>query len=46
MPFFARLGFQPEGEARQGLQPMLLRGENLCLDTCKGCRKDCPNRRD
>lgn len=44
--FFARLGFQPEGEARQGLQPMLLRGEDLCLDTCKGCRKDCPNRRD
>ncbi|MBR4081276.1 MAG: GNAT family N-acetyltransferase [Clostridia bacterium] len=45
-PFFARLGFRPEGSASAGMQPMLLRGEELCLDTCQGCKKDCPNRRD
>lgn len=44
--FFAKLGFQPEGEEQQGMQPMLLKGEDLCLDTCKGCKKDCPNRKD
>lgn len=44
--FFGKLGFQAEGEAAQGMQPMLLRGEDLCLDTCKGCKKDCPNRKD
>ena len=44
--FFAKLGFKPEGEAAGGQQPMLLRGEDLCLDTCKGCKKDCPNRKD
>jgi len=46
LPFFARLGFKPEGEAENGKQPMLLLGEDLCLDTCKGCKKNCPNRRD
>lgn len=45
MPFFARLGFQAEGEAANGMQQMLLRGEDLCLDTCQGCKKDCPNRK-
>ena len=44
-PFFARLGFKPEGEAESGLQQMLLRGEELRLDTCQGCKKDCPNRK-
>lgn len=44
--FFAKLGFQPEGEMQDSLQPMMLRGEDLCLDTCKGCKKDCPNRKD
>lgn len=44
--FFAKLGFKPEGEAANGMQPMMLRGEDLCLDTCKGCKKDCPNRKD
>ena len=44
-PFFAKLRFAPEGESVNGMQPMLLRGEELCLDTCKGCNKDCPNRR-
>lgn len=44
--FFAKLGFQPEGEMLNGMQPMMLRGEDLCLDTCKGCKKDCPNRKD
>ncbi|MBE5804445.1 MAG: GNAT family N-acetyltransferase [Clostridiales bacterium] len=43
--FFAKLGFQPEGEEADGRLSMLLRGEDLCLDTCKGCKKDCPNRR-
>lgn len=38
-PFFARLGFCPDGEADGGMQPMLLRGEELCLDTCKGCER-------
>lgn len=42
--FFTRLGFKPEGEASNGMQPLLLRGEELCLDTCKGCTKNCPNR--
>ena len=45
MPFFARLGFQPEGETENGIRQMLLRGEDLCLDTCQGCKKDCPNRK-
>lgn len=43
--FFARLGFRPEGEAAADAVPMLLRGEDLCLDTCQGCKKNCPNRR-
>lgn len=43
--FFARLGFQQEGNTEDGGVSMLLRGEELCLDTCKSCRKDCPNRR-
>lgn len=43
--FFAKLGFRPEGEADNGVLPMLLRGEDLCLDTCQGCKKDCPNRK-
>lgn len=42
--FFARLGFAPEGEGSGHLQPMLLRGEELCLDTCASCSKSCPNR--
>ena len=45
VPFFARLGFQPEGNAANGVQPLLLRGEELCLDSCKGCKKDCANRK-
>lgn len=45
VPFFTRLGFRPEGEASNGMQPLLLLGEDLCLDTCQGCQKDCPNRR-
>ena len=44
--FFAKLGFKPEGDLADGQQPMMLRGEDLCLDTCKGCKKDCPNRKD
>lgn len=44
VPFFARLGFQQEGEARNGMIPMLLKGEELCLDSCTSCQKDCPNR--
>lgn len=43
-PFFARMRFASEGEAADGMQPMFLRGEDLCLDTCQGCKKDCPNR--
>ena len=42
-PFFARLGFKPDGDAQNGMLPMMLRGEDLCLDTCKGCKKNCPN---
>lgn len=42
--FFTRLGFQPDGQAMDGMQPLLLHGEDLCLDTCKGCQRDCPNR--
>ncbi|MDO4483147.1 MAG: hypothetical protein Q4C54_01560 [Clostridia bacterium] len=42
--FFARLGFRPMGEQVGGMQPMFLMGEDLCLDTCKSCSKNCPNR--
>ena len=42
--FFTRLGVRPEGEASGGMQPLLLRGEELCLDTCQGCTRACPNR--
>lgn len=42
--FFARLGFRPEGKGDGHWQPMLLRGEDLCLDTCASCSKNCPNR--
>ncbi len=45
VPFFTRLGFHPEGDAAGGMQPLLLLGEELCLDSCQGCSKDCPNRR-
>ena len=41
--FFARLGFKPESELDGGQLQMMLRGEDLCLDTCKGCKKNCPN---
>ena len=44
-PFFARLGFKQEGDAADGQLQMLLRGEDLCLDTCQGCKKNCPNRK-
>ena len=44
-PFFARLGFQQEEPRADGLIAMSLRGEELCLDSCKGCQKDCPNRK-
>lgn len=44
VPFFSRLGFVPEGEPSQGMQPMRLRGEDLCLDTCASCSRNCPNR--
>lgn len=44
-PFFARMGFRPEGEAQDGQVQMMLRGEDLCLDTCKGCKKNCANRK-
>lgn len=42
--FFARLGFEAEA-ASEGAMTMALPGDRLCLDTCQGCRKDCPNRR-
>lgn len=44
--FFAKLGFRPDGDAAGDEQPMLLPGDEICLDTCKGCKKNCPNRRD
>ena len=43
--FFARLGFKPENEMDGGQVQMMLWGEDLCLDTCKGCKKNCPNAR-
>ena len=42
--FFARLGFQVE-QADASAVTMALPGDRICLDTCQGCRKDCPNRR-
>ena len=44
-PFFGRLGFRAEETRADGLIAMSLRGEDLCLDACKSCQKDCPNRR-
>ena len=44
-PFFARLGFRTEETREGGVVAMSLRGEDLCLDSCKGCQKDCPNRK-
>ena len=44
-PFFARLGFCKEEPREDGLIAMRLRGEDLCLDSCQGCQKDCPNRK-
>lgn len=43
-PFFGRLGFRAEETREDGMVVMLLRGEELCLDSCKACQKDCPNR--
>ncbi len=43
--FFARLGFKPEGEPENDFLRMGLRGDELCLDTCETCKRDCPNRR-
>ena len=43
--FFARLGFRTEETREDGMVTMRLRGEDLCLDSCRGCQKDCPNRR-
>ena len=43
--FFGRLGFRQEETRADGLVAMSLRGEDLCLDQCKGCQKDCPNRK-
>ncbi len=40
--FFARLGFQAEKTLATGQVQMFLKGEDLCLDTCKGCKKNCP----
>lgn len=42
--FFTRLGFTADGAADNGLVPLSLRGEDLCLDTCQGCTRDCPRR--
>lgn len=44
--FFAKLGFRPEGGEDQREQAMYLPGDEICLDTCKSCSKNCPNRRD
>lgn len=43
--FFTRLGFRETG--RNGDTLLLsIRGEDIDLDTCKGClKKDCPNRK-
>ena len=44
-PFFGRLGFREEETREGGMVAMRLRGEELCLDACQGCQKDCPNRK-
>ena len=44
-PFFEKLGFQAEETRTDGQVAMSLRGEDLCLDSCKGCKKECPNRK-
>ena len=42
--FFTRLGFTADGPAVNGLVTLSLRGEDLCLDTCQGCTRDCARR--
>ena len=44
--FFARLGFREDEGAEGGSRPMHLRGEDLCLDSCRGCKTPCANRRE
>lgn len=42
--FFTRLGFL-EANTAGPLHTLLLRGEDICLDTCQGCTQACPHRR-
>ena len=43
--FFARLGFHPVARSEHQVE-MMIPGERIQLDGCKGCQKaDCPNRR-
>lgn len=42
---FHPLGLPPRRRGQQRHAALLLLGEDLCLDTCQGCQKDCPNRR-
>ena len=44
--FFARLGLQEESVSGSGLVEMMIRGDDIDLDTCRRCPKTaCPNRR-
>lgn len=44
--FFERLGFRGD-TAQDGSLTMHLAGEEIDLDTCRGCKKkDCPNRKE
>lgn len=39
-PFFERYGFSPCGKAEQdGALPYALKGSEIALDTCRGCRR-------
>lgn len=43
--FFARLGLREVPSGDPALTEMMIRGENIELDSCKGClKKNCPNR--
>ena len=44
--FFSRLGLKEESVSDSGLIEMMIRGDDIDLDTCRHCpKKACPNRK-
>ena len=42
--YFTRLGFVQQ-EEHQGMITLVIRGEDIQLDSCQGCKENCPNAR-